>query len=85
MGALESRSVTPGWEEGSKKGMLGRRHELGLEGRVGALPSSQSGKGHSWQSVQLGWRPRIVKEPHALGEPQAVLSAWPGVRRGGPW
>lgn len=35
--------------------------------RMGALRSSQSGRGHS-RSVQLGQRPRILKEPFILDQ-----------------
>ena len=49
--------------------------ELSLGGRAGASPSSRNGEGHSWQSMQPGSRSRIVEEPRALGELQAVLAA----------
>lgn len=63
--------------------------ELSLGGRVGASPSSQNGKGHSWQSVQPGQRPRFSKELMLLenyrqlfGLDQSMRSGGPGERRG---
>lgn len=58
--------------------------ELSLRGRVGALSSSQSRKGHSLQSMQLGQRPRILKEPSALGEPQQFFQLYQDIRSGAP-
>lgn len=50
---------------------------------MGASPSSQNGKGHSWQSVQPGQRPRILKEPILLENYRQFFQLDQGIRSGG--
>lgn len=51
---------------------------------MGASPSGQNGKGHSWQSVQPGQRPRILKEPMLLESYRQSFQLGQGIRSGGP-